>query len=80
MSSLVQVPQIGLSATHSSCVYLASLVFQASYPDWSVSSNRTQKNVYSVFRSNPPAVGFAQLATDSSGSQRFFSRNVIIYT
>jgi len=37
--------------------------------------NLIQKNVYTVFRSNPPAVGFAQLsnaAGGSSGSQRFF--------
>jgi cathepsin D len=36
-------------------------------PDWIV-GDTFLKNVYSVFRSNPPAVGFAQLATDSSGS------------
>jgi len=38
-----------------------------------------QKNVYTVFRSNPPSVGFAQLSSGSSGSQRFFSHPPIIY-
>jgi hypothetical protein len=75
MSSPLQAPQSGLSATHSSCVSFPTLIFQG-IPTGSI---RTQKNVYSVFRSNPPAVGFAQLSTDSSGLQRFFSRSAIIY-
>lgn len=28
----------------------------------------TQKNVYSVFRSNPPSIGFAQLSSAAGGS------------
>ena len=43
--------------------------------------NLIQKNVYTVFRSNPPAVGFAQLsnaAGGSSGSQRFFSYHLYL--
>jgi cathepsin D len=36
-------------------------------PEWIV-GDTFLKNVYTVFRSNPPAVGFAQLANNSSGS------------
>ncbi|KAI0275626.1 aspartic peptidase domain-containing protein [Russula aff. rugulosa BPL654] len=36
-------------------------------PDWIV-GDTFLKNVYSVFRSNPPAVGFAQLSSGSSGA------------
>ena len=51
-------------------------------PDWSFFFfNLIQKNVYTVFRSNPPAVGFAQLsnaAGGSSGSQRFLSYHLYL--
>lgn len=59
------------------------ILWSFSHPDQSVFSTRTQKNVYTVFRSNPPAVGFAQLSSaagGSSGSQSFFSRSAIVYT
>jgi hypothetical protein len=52
------------------------LLYSFRHIDGSVFSNLAQKNVYTVFRSNPPAVGFAQLSSaagGSSGSQRFFS-------
>lgn len=57
------------------------LVLPPMSPDWSAFPTG-QKNVYSVFRSNPPAVGFAQLSSlagGSSGSQRSSYHNVIIY-
>jgi len=40
---------------------------QVSNPEW-VFGDTFLKNVYSVFRSNPPAVGFASLADGSSGA------------
>ncbi|KAF8494617.1 acid protease [Russula emetica] len=51
-------------------------------PQWIV-GDTFLKNVYTVFRSNPPSVGFAQLSSaagGSSGSQRFISHSAIIYT
>ena len=41
-------------------------------PSWII-GDTFLKNVYSVFQANPPAVGFAQLASGLSSSSVFFS-------